>query len=288
MGRYDRNSGKSSTKSLVIPIFISMMVGIVGTYFLMTQIKNNTVAENAIVESVKNEIADLENRVKEQQVIVEEKPTALPVETQIISIPTGQNILPDLLSSDETVQQAIFKLSPGLAAWFTTDQLIRKVVLIANDFAQAIRVSKHMSFLRLAEPFAVEQDGNELYIAPKNYQRFSTFVQAIQAVDAKSFVGFYQKFRPLTLQVFAELSYPKDISLESIIKKAAGEIISAPIVKERIPLIRPSIYYRFADPNMEALNGVQKQMIRLGPENTLILQNKCRELLVALGKADIK
>lgn len=288
MGRYDRNSGKSTTKSLFIPIFISMMVGIMGTYFLMTQIKNNTAAENAIVKSVKDEIADLENRVKEQQVIVEEKPTALPVETQIISMPTGQNILPDLLSSDQTVQQAVFKLSPGLAAWFTTDQLIRKVVLITNDFAQAIRVSKHMSFLRLAEPFTVEQDGNELYIAPKNYKRFSTFIQAIQAVDAKSFVGFYQKFRPLTLQVFAELSYPKDISLESIIKKASGEIISAPIIKERIPLIRPSIYYRFADPNMEALNGVQKQMIRLGPENTLILQNKCRELLVALAKADIR
>jgi hypothetical protein len=89
------------------------------------------------------------------------------------------------------------------------------------------------------------------------------------------------------LQVFAEFSYPKDFTLETIIKKAAGEIIATPVVEGQISLIRPSVLYKFADPKLEALNAVQKQMIRMGPENTKIIQNKCREFLVDLGKANL-
>lgn len=90
------------------------------------------------------------------------------------------------------------------------------------------------------------------------------------------------------LQVFAEFSYPQDITLESIVKKAAGEILATPAIEGQVALIRPSVYYKFADAKLEALNPVQKQMIRMGPENTRIIQAKCREFLVELAKSGVK
>jgi hypothetical protein len=158
-------------------------------------------------------------------------------------------------------------------------------MVITNDFAQGYRIAKHMSFLRLEEPFSVEQDENGEYIAPKSFHRYDKLAQSIQMIDAKAAVEFYQKARPLMLQVFSEFSYPQDITLETIIKKAAAEMLAAPTIEGHILLYRPSVYYRFADLKVEALSPVQKQMIRMGTENTRIIQAKVREFLVELAKS---
>ncbi|MBK8815303.1 MAG: DUF3014 domain-containing protein [Methylococcaceae bacterium] len=121
-------------------------------------------------------------------------------------------------------------------------------------------------------------------MAPKSFHRYDNLAQAVQVIDAKAAVKFYVYVRPLILQVFGEFSYPKDITLESIISKAAGEIIATPVIEDQIQLVRPSRFYKFADPRLESLNPVQKQMIRMGPDNLKIFQNKCREFLVQLAK----
>jgi hypothetical protein len=43
------------------------------------------------------------------------------------------------------------------------------------------------------------------------------------------------------------------------------------------------VYYQFADPRLEALPGAQKQLVRMGPENTRLIKNKLRSLLDALN-----
>ena len=153
---------------------------------------------------------------------------------------------------------------------------------------QSSRVFKHLSFLRFDAPFTVEQGENGLQIAPKSYRRYDPLAQAINAINTRSAVTLYKTFRPLMLQVFAEFSYPKDISLESIVKKAGSEILAAPVIDGQVAVVRPSMFYKFADPSLEALNPVQKQIIRMGPYNAKIIQNKCREFLVELGKAGLQ
>jgi Protein of unknown function (DUF3014) len=295
MSRYDRNrSKKSNNTTFIIAIIISLLIGISGTYFVMENIKNlqAIVAENS-GDATANEIAQSEEFPDERQNPIEDESELQPITPNPALAPNDnplnqQVVLPDLLSSDDFIRQALFQLSPGLAQWLKADQLIRRYTVIANDFAQGSRISKHMSFLGLVEPFAVEQGATALTIAPKSILRYNNVAQTIQAIDAKVAVAFYQKIRPLMLQVFAEFSYPSDISLESIIKKAAGEILAAPVIEGEIDLVRPSVFYKFADPNLEALSPVQKQMIRMGPENTKIIQNKCREFLVELGKSSLK
>jgi hypothetical protein len=96
-------------------------------------------------------------------------------------------------------------------------------------------------------------------------------------------LAVYKKFRPLLLQVFAEFSYPAEHQLEDILVKAAAEILAAPVIEEPIALVRPSVRYKFADKKLEALSPVSKQMIRMGPENTRIIQNKVRLLVEELA-----
>ena len=81
------------------------------------------------------------------------------------------------------------------------------------------------------------------------------------------------------LQVFAEFSYPPEHQLEDILVKSAAEILAAPTIEEPIALVRPSVLYKFANKKFESLSPVSKLMIRMGPENTRIIQNKVRLLV---------
>jgi Protein of unknown function (DUF3014) len=294
MGRYDRNrSKKSNNSTLIVAISISLLVGISGTYYVMRNYKQlKTFVTQDIKLTKADEIVHSEQFLDNQQDSIddEDELKAIAPEARMAARDQSSNQnrgLPDLLSSDEAIRKTIKSLSPDLMPWLNTDQLIRRYIVVANDFSQGLRISKHMNFLRFDEPFAVEQSENGLQIAPKSYRRYDQLVQAINGIDAKSAVAVYKVFRPLLLQVFAEFGYPKDIGLESIVKKAASEILAAPLIEGQVSVVRPSLYYKFADPNLEALNPVQKQMIRMGAENMRIFQYKCREFLVELGKSGI-
>lgn len=194
-------------------------------------------------------------------------------------------VLPSLDDSDGFVREELNKLSPSLLAWFDTPQMLRKFLVIVNDFSQGLRLEKNMRLLRPKQPFSVDQDASGLFIAPASYHRYDSLAAAIDAVDEKAAMDFYKKVRPLLLQIYADFSYPADYQLEDLFRKAAAEIISAPIITERIAVIRPSVHYKFADPAAEALNPVHKQMLRLGPDNTRVIQNKLRRLVEMLSES---
>jgi hypothetical protein len=193
-----------------------------------------------------------------------------------------QVVLPTLDNSDGLLREAMIQLSPALGRWLNTDQLIRKYVVVVNDFSQGLILEKHMRFLKPDQPFVAEQDDAGLFIASKSYQRYDQLAAAIDAMDVKATLAEYKKFRPLLLLVFKGFSYPEQYQLEDIFTKAAAEILAAPVIDGRIALIRPTVNYKFADQKLEALSPVRKQMIRMGPENTRIIQNKVRMLVEEL------
>jgi len=195
-------------------------------------------------------------------------------------------ILPDLDHSDALLREEMTGISPMLSGWLNTDQLVRKYVVIANDFSQGLRLEKNLRFLEWDQPFAVDQDNENLFIATKSYQRYDRLAAAINALDVQATLAVYKKFRPLLVQVFREFSYPDEYSLEDIFTKAAAVILAAPAKDGQVALERQSARYKFADQQLEALNPIHKQMLRMGPDNTRIIQNKLR--LFVAGLASLK
>jgi len=191
-------------------------------------------------------------------------------------------ILPDLDNSDALIREEITGISPMLADWLNTDQLVRKYIVIINDLSQGWRLEKHLGFAKPGQPFTVDQDKGSPVIAAKSYQRYDRLAAAINALDVQATLTVYKKFRPLLLQVFSEFSYPAEYSLGNIFTKAAAIILAAPIVDGQIALVRHSANYKFADRQLESLNPVHKQMLRMGPENTRIIQDKLRLLVAGL------
>ena len=58
--------------------------------------------------------------------------------------------------------------------------------------------------------------------------------------------------------------------------------MAAPIIVEPIAVVRPSVFYKYANDDLENLSPVSKQMLRMGPKNTRTIQNKVRQLVQEL------
>jgi hypothetical protein len=59
-------------------------------------------------------------------------------------------------------------------------------------------------------------------------------------------------------------------------------VLTAPEVEGPFQLVKPSVMYLYADTRLEELADMNKQLIRLGPENSARLKAKLREFKAAL------
>jgi hypothetical protein len=279
MNRYDPANNKNPGIVLVfVAIILITMAGVVWFYFDEQQNHRPTESESRILAlpAVVKEVDA--PKTTEMEAASNTKTTI----DNIIELPQEKwFILPNLDNSDALLREEILGVSPQLAEWLTTDQLIRKYVVITNDFSQSLRIEKHMLFLNLDQPFTVDQDDKGIFIAAKSYQRYDKLAAAINAMDVQATLAVYKKFRPLLLHVFGEFSYPDEYELEDIFTKAAAVMLAAPVIEEPVALLKHANHYKLADPRLEALNPVHKQMIRMGPDNTRIIKNKLRLLLEA-------
>jgi len=284
MGRYGQTKPKKSSNILIWLVLVLIIAAGMGWFYFNLQ-----------------QPADITEPQTQTQ------PLALPpvsdtkTDTQKAPIPTGPDmeapdadivpdiaeesqqgkgvILPDLANSDGQIREDMIRISPGLSEWLNTDQLIRKYITIANDFSQGLRLEKHMRFLKPGERFAPDEN---LFMSRQSYQRYDKLAAAISALDVEAALAVYKKFRPLFVQVFAEFGYPAEYKLEDILAKAGAEILAAPAIDAPIPLVQPGVLYKYADSELENASPVHKQMLRMGPENTRIIQQKVRLLLEGL------
>lgn len=188
-------------------------------------------------------------------------------------------ILPPLGESDAVFKQDLLDLSSGFFPWLNSKNIIKQWLVAANDFSQNLRPNKHFHQFKLNQPFHVTSDNAGMYITGQSYHRYNSLASAVHVVNVESALALYSKYRPLLEQVFAEFAYPEEYQVEDVIKKATSNILQAPILEGKVRLVKPSVYYKFAEPKLEALSPVQKQMIRMGPENTRIIQAKLRQFI---------
>lgn len=213
----------------------------------------------------------------------EEKPSALPPE----------NNLPSLDASDSFVLDRVPGLvkKEGILDWIPDNQIIRKFVTLVDNVSQGLIPRQLLAGLTPVEPFGViPQDGGDsednLVETPEtvkiyeldvsSYQRFDFLAEMIGSLDAKGAAALYVQLKPLIDSAFGDLGY-KDKKFDDVMLAAIRTLTSVPVIEEPIYLVRPVLYYEFQDTVMESLSPAQKQMIRMGPGNTRIIQGKLLE-----------
>jgi len=187
--------------------------------------------------------------------------------------------LPPLSESDAFVRDHAEEIAAvdAIERWLATEQLVRKAAVVVENVAQGRVPREALSFLAPEEKFTAVERNGALYIDPDSYDRYDDVAKAIGAVDARGALAVLRRLDPLLTEAYAELGI-QEVDPDRRLADAIEVLLATPAVEGPIRLERPSVAYEFADSSLEALPPVQKQLIRMGPENMRKVKRKLREM----------
>lgn len=183
--------------------------------------------------------------------------------------------LPELDDSDAELLAQLGPLSESEepSKWAPSDDLARKLTAVAYSLANGEVAYEYMSLPAPEGKFKVTGKGKKTYINSDNHARYDVYVKAVQALDVDHSVAFYLHYWPLLRTAFGELG-EADKSLQAEVLAAIDLLLETPDVEGDIELVRPSVYYKFADKELEKLKPTQKLLLRMGPDNRAAIKEK--------------
>ena len=197
----------------------------------------------------------------------------------------GETIdLPPIDQTDAIVRELVSKLSshPTVAAWLTTDQLIRNFTVVVDNISTGRTPSGHLGKVRPTGNFQVREDRNGLWIDPRSYARYDKYADAISALDARGSARLYATLKPRIQDAYRELGHP-DGNVDPAVERALVDLLKTPVIDGDVALASRTVAYEFADPRLQSLSSAQRQFLRMGPRNVRLVQAKLREIAPLIG-----
>jgi len=194
--------------------------------------------------------------------------------------------VPPLDASDAVVRSLVGRLSanPDVAAWLATNDLIRNFTVVVTNIADGHGPAKQLRALKPQGLFKTTSRGGQIEVDPGSYQRYSSIAMAAASVDASGAARLYATLKPRIEEAHRELGNP-DPSFDQTLQRAIVVLLQTPSPQAPI-LLQPAtkgIGYEYHDGKLESLTSAQKQLLRMGPANTFIVQAKLRDVAAALG-----
>ena len=180
--------------------------------------------------------------------------------------------------------------SDFFSSWGKKSESVRKATLVLDNLAQG-----HISKV-LANSFVLEKKFSVVFLEdeafgdtqrsvyrldPAGYHRYDSVVKVITELEVEALVQAYLALEPLFKTAYKELGYPTG-NMSTVILNALAQVRAASVSNEDIKLVRPGVMYKFYDPKLEAMSSLEKQLLRMGPENARRLQVKAQSLESAL------
>lgn len=196
----------------------------------------------------------------------------------------SQTALPSLDQSDAFVREVLTGVSGDarVASWFSVDGLVRRFVAVVVNIAQGENPAPHLRLLAPDERLRVQAHGRRVVIDPASYARFDAFAAAVASIDAPTAARGYGRLRPLFDAAARDLGQPAG-EIDVLVSRAVASLLAAPALEGDVVLVSETPLYRFADKSLETLAPAQKQLIRMGPRNERLIQDKLKELSTALA-----
>jgi hypothetical protein len=211
-------------------------------------------------------------------------PAVEPAQVAAQPAPAADAPLPPSAESDARVREALSGVSPNdlFHRWLASaDDILNRRAVVTVSIAEDRSPVRELPFLRPSQPFRAVHSRSGFVVSRRSYARYDGFAKAIASLDAERLAGAYKTLHPLLESAYHALGYPGQ-PLDGLVTRALQRIVDAP-VRERVAVQRAGSLWLFADVNLETQGGVEKQLLRMGPRNTRIVQDQAREVAHALG-----
>jgi hypothetical protein len=166
-------------------------------------------------------------------------------------------------------------------------QLIRRIVATVDNLPRETAPRRVMPLEPVPGAFGVSGTGEEVTLAAANSGRYAPYVRVFETLDSRALAQRYADSYPLFQRAYAEIGFPNSRFHDRLLE-AVDDLLEAPELAGSVKLVRPKVFYRFADPELESLSAGQKIMIRMGSENAAKVKTKLRELRRELAARQIR
>jgi hypothetical protein len=197
-------------------------------------------------------------------------------------------VLPPLDGSDAVVRDLAKALSahPLYALWLAQKELVRTFAALVLNVAGGESPRAHLGFLAPRAGFQViERRSGRLLLDPASYARYDAVGDAAASLDPEQCARVYRLLEPLLEAAYRELGHPEG-GFAKPLQAAFGKLLEVPVLPGEVPLVRVEkavVLFEFFDERLEALSIPQKHLLRMGPRNVGLIQEKIRGLAQALG-----
>lgn len=195
-------------------------------------------------------------------------------------------ILPDLDNSDAFVREELMELNDTetYALWLQSENLLQRGTALIDGLSRGVVLRKILPIAPPSGKFSPLLENNKLWLDEASFHRYDPLTDLIVSIDGSALVTLFHKFRPLAEQAYAELGYDKD-ELDNAVIRAIDQILATPEIDGPVELVQESVNYQFADPELERLPAIQKQILRMGPDNAARIKEYLRTVREALVPA---
>lgn len=222
---------------------------------------------------------------------VEPTPKPLPPEPVVVAAPEpAERVIavpsvtaqptPSLNNSDGYARkelQEAFEPS-AIDQWLPQSDLVRRFVIFVDSISGGNLIPEQLRHIPITGKFtAIETRPGHYRLDPESYHRYDALTDFFVALDSKEIARLYRENRSLINVAYRELGNPQT-NFDQTFQQAIDQVLVTPELEGDIKLIRPSVAYRYEDKQLEQLSKVQKQLIRMGPENSRKIKVKLTEI----------
>lgn len=182
-------------------------------------------------------------------------------------------------TSDPALREAAAALGggPALDQFVAGPYILDRSVGLIDSIALGDTPYKLLPVARPSTPFRVRETGVGTLTDPANHARYDGLAGAIDGIDPAAVAAAYGRFAGLADEAY-ELLGNGPGQFEAAVYRALDMISTTPDVPADARLVRHEAVWKYEDPALEALPALQKQILRMGPDNADTLRAKARAI----------
>ena len=263
------------------PIFLGILfAGILATlvFILMT----GDYGEPTVPEELVMVQAPVEPAPAPIEAEVPVAPIAAPVVTEVQpKIPPAPVVSEE--TGDQYARESIDAVNGGkaLAQFVAGDYVVERAVAIIDALRRGEVPYKLLPVGKPSTTFPISDNGLRVTLDAGGFSRYDGFAQWVGRLNTPALVSLLNDYEMIATQALTRMGV-SDFDIRSAVLAATTQILSTPQVAVDAELMRREANWVYMDPELEALSSLQKQVLRMGPENADIVQQKARDIRGAL------
>ena len=277
----DKNADDKANPTILAILFAGILATLV--FILMTGDYGKSEVPKETTEIMPVEIemvpAPEPEPILEEVVVIEEEP--LP------ELPPEPTVTEE--TADTYARETIEVVNGGKALdqFVAGDYIVERAVAIVDALRRGEVPYKLLPVGRPSNSFPVSDDGLRVTMDPSGFSRYDGFAQWVNGIDVMAVVTLLDDYEQIATEALSRMGV-EDFDIRSAVLAATTQILSIPIAPQSAELMKREANWVYTDPELEALSSLQKQVLRMGPENSEIIQSKARELRGAVLESGIR